>query len=229
MKRGRYDFPDIFTAWLLLFALLPLFGMAAAVRLLVAGSLAAAARLSRAWHDLRNRLARRIGADVGGLWTVKTTVRKYREDIEEWRGREAEFFAQFTPYETVTVTRNGLLNEGINAIWTLVAGGSATAFSNANARLGVGDSSTAHSASQTDLQAATNKLYKAMDTSYPTYGTSQKITFKATFGSSEANFAWNEWSVDNGSSAAINLNRKVESLGTKSSGSWALTVEISLA
>lgn len=126
---------------------------------------------------------------------------------------------------------NILLNEGINLMWTLVAGGSGTAFNNANSYLGVGDSSTAESASQTGLQASTNKLYKAMDTGYPTYGTSQKITFRSTFGGSEANFAWNEFTAANGSSdSATNLNRKVSAQGTKTSGqTWQLTLEITLS
>lgn len=128
------------------------------------------------------------------------------------------------------VEGNLLLNEGINSIWTLVAGGSETAFNNANARLGVGDSTTAEAASQTDLQASTNKLYKAMDASYPTYGTSQKITFRSTFGSSEANYAWQEFSVDNGSTPLKNLNRKVSAQGTKTSGqTWQLTLDITLS
>lgn len=125
---------------------------------------------------------------------------------------------------------NLLLNEGINALWTLVAGGSETAFNNANARLGVGDSSTAEAATQTDLQAATNKTYKAMDASYPTYGTSQKITFRSTFGSGDANYAWNEFTVDNGSVALKNLNRKVSAQGTKTSGqTWQLSLDITLS
>lgn len=126
---------------------------------------------------------------------------------------------------------NLLLNEGINLVWTLVAGGSGTAFNNSNSYLGVGDSSTAESASQTGLQASTNKLYKAMDTGYPTYGTSQKITFRSTFGGSEANFAWNEFTAANGNSdSATNLNRKVSAQGTKTSGqTWQLTLEITLS
>lgn len=126
---------------------------------------------------------------------------------------------------------NLLLNEGINELWTLVAGGGGTAFSNANAYLAVGDSTTSESASQTDLQAASNKLYKAMDVSYPTYGTSQQIVFRSTFGSSDANFSWQEFSVANGSSGtAKNLNRKVSNQGTKLSGqSWQLTLTITLS
>lgn len=43
--------------------------------------------------------------------------------------------------------------------------------------------------------------------------------------------SWNEWTVANGASDdAINLNRKVESLGTKAEGTtWIFTVELSLS
>ena len=167
--------------------------------------------------------------EVGGLWKVRTKLEKYHEDIAPFKGREHVFHERYTPYEVVEQVGNCLLNEGINNMWTLICGGTATAYDNANARLGVGDSDTAADATQTDLQAVTNKVYGAMDASFPIYGTAQKATFKASFGTDTANFTWNEWSVDNGSSAALNINRKVESLGTKASGTWTLTVEISLS
>ena len=44
----------------------------------------------------------------------------------------------------------------------------------------------------------------------------------------EANYAWNEWVVKQSTSAKC-LNRKVESLGTKSSGTWTLEVSITLS
>ena len=126
---------------------------------------------------------------------------------------------------------NCLLNEGINAVWTLVAGTGGTKFDNTNAYIGVGDSSTTADPSQTGLQASTNKKYNAMDTSYPTYGASQKVTHRATFASGDANFQWQEITVANGSSdSAKNLNRKVQSMGTKASGtSWVATLENSLS
>ncbi len=125
---------------------------------------------------------------------------------------------------------NLLLNEGINAMWTLICGGTETAFNNANARLGVGDSSAVEAASQTDLQAATNKTYKAMDGGYPTFGSNQKVVFKSTFGSADANYAWNEFTVDNGAAGLKNLNRKVSAQGTKSAGmTWTLTLELTLS
>ena len=125
---------------------------------------------------------------------------------------------------------NIFLNEGINLIWTLVCGGSGTPFNNTNSYLGVGDGSTSEDASQTGLQG-TNKLYKKVDDGYPQYGTDQKAVWRATYGGTEANFAWNEFTVANGSSdTAINLNRKVTSKGTKTSGStWILTLTLTLS
>lgn len=105
-----------------------------------------------------------------------------------------------------------------------------TFFNNANSSIGVGDSTTAFAATQTDLQAASNKLRKAMDATYPQVA-ANVLTFRSTFGTSDANFAWQEWAVFNTTSASggTMLNRKVESLGTKTSAqSWQLTVTITL-
>lgn len=67
---------------------------------------------------------------------------------------------------------------------------------------------------------------------YTSGGLSMKanvLVFKATVGASNANYAWNEWVVKNGTGGSSRcLNRKVSSLGTKSSGTWALTVGIGL-
>jgi hypothetical protein len=160
-------------------------------------------------------------------WLCRYRLSKYHQDIEPYRGREDEFHRLFTPYEVIEGEENCLLNSGIDEIWDLVTGASANHYDNTNARIGVGDSNTAANATQTDLQAATNKTYKGMESGYPT-STSQKVTFKASFGSTEANYAWEEWVVKH-STSAICLNRKVESLGTKSTGTWTLEVEISLS
>ncbi len=163
-------------------------------------------------------------------WLCRYRLSKYREDIESYRGREAEFHDSFKPYEVIEGEGNCLLNSGINEMWDLITGvvsGSGHIFDNAAAQIGVGDSSTAATPSQTDLQAATNKTYKGMESGYPT-STSQKATFKASFGESDANYAWNEWVVKQATSAKC-LNRKVESLGTKSSGTWTLEVSITLS
>lgn len=117
-----------------------------------------------------------------------------------------------------------LTNAGRDVIAAMIIGESTTDFTNANATIGVGDSTTAFAVTQTDLQAATNKLRKAMDATYPTRATNV-LTFRSTFTTAEANFAWQEWAVFNAASAGTMLNRKVESLGTKASTqSWQITV-----
>lgn len=163
-------------------------------------------------------------------WLCRYRLSKYHEDIEPYRGREAEFHKLFKPYEVIEQEGNCLLNSGIDEMWDLITGavsGADHIYDNTHAQIGVGDSSTAADATQTDLQAATNKTYKGMESGFPT-STSQKATFKASFGSSDANYAWNEWVVKQSTSAKC-LNRKVESLGTKSTGTWTLEVEISLS
>ncbi len=145
-------------------------------------------------------------------------IRKYCDD---------EDFRKDRPFEVSEFGENLLLNEGITALQNLLIGAAETAFNNANSYLGVGDSNTAESASQTGLQAATNKLYKAMEASYPQVS-AQKTTWRSVFGSSEANWAWNEFTVASGNSdAADNLNRKVSAQGTKTAGqTWTLDLEI---
>jgi hypothetical protein len=143
---------------------------------------------------------------------------------------------EVTPYDTFIGTPNLLLIGGASALWERLVGTAITAFDNANAYIGVGDSTTAAVDTQTDLVAATNKLRVAMDATYPQHTDStssnaaKTITFKSTFSTAQANFAWQEWGVFNATSAGRMLNRKVESLGTKTSAAtWALTVTISMA
>jgi len=160
-------------------------------------------------------------------WLCRFRLSKYHQDIEPYRGREDEFHRLFTPYEVIEGEGNCLLNTGIDEMWDLITGASSNHYDNSNAQIGVGDSSTAADPSQTDLQAASNKTYKGMETGYPA-SSSQKVTFKSSFGASDANYAWNEWVVKQ-STSAICLNRKVESLGTKSGGTWTLEVTITLS
>lgn len=154
-------------------------------------------------------------------YQTKWTIRKHNSHQDYLDGK---------PYEVSEFDGNLLLNEGITALLNLLIGAAETAFSNANSYLGVGDSSTAAAATQTGLQASTNKLYKAMEATYPQIA-SQTVTFRAVFGSSDANFDWNEFTVASGNSdAADNLNRKVSAQGTKASGqTWTLDLSITFS
>lgn len=125
---------------------------------------------------------------------------------------------------------NALVNSGINQLWTILCSSGGTKFDNTNAYLGVGDSSAAENATYTDLQAATNKLRKAMNGGYPTYGSSQQAIWQSDFGSGDQNYAWEEFAVFNASAAGTMLNRKVSAQGTKTTGqTWRLTLTITLS
>ncbi|MEB3367403.1 hypothetical protein [Saccharopolyspora mangrovi] len=160
-------------------------------------------------------------------WRAHWRLEKYLNDEE---------FAAGNAYEVIDREGNLLVIGGASALWQRLIGTGVTAFDNTNAHLGVGDSTTAAADSQTDLQAASNKLRKAMDATYPQHTDStsaagaKSITYRSTYASGDANFAWQEWGLFNASSTGRMLNRKVESLGTKASGStWTLTVTLSLA
>jgi len=163
-----------------------------------------------------------------GLWRCHTTLRKFHGDSTD----EADLF------DVVEIEDNIFLNGGISALFHRLIGGTAiTAFDNANAAIGVGDSSTAAAATQTDLQAATNKLRRPMDSTYPQHTDNQStnagvaVIWRGTFGTGDANYAWNEWGIFNSATAGAGrmLNRRVQSLGTKAAGStWQLTVQTSI-
>lgn len=179
-----------------------------------------------------------IGAHIPMMdlarWKPKWRIQKFKDPTGEIgealkKGADVNKFLDALIEPVLEFDGNLLLNEGINAMWTLICGGSETAFNNANARIGVGNSNTAADPVQTALLGGST-AFKAMDGAYPTYGTSQKATFRSTFGSSDGNFAWEEITVDNGSSANKNMNRKVQSMGTKASGTtWVATLEITLS
>ena len=148
-------------------------------------------------------------------------IRRYADDAA---------FAHGDCYNESVIDGNLLLNEGIAELFDLACGlGTPTAFNNASARLGVGDSTAAAAATQTDLQAATNKTYKAMSASYPARS-AQTVTWRAVFASADANYAWEEFVVDNGATALKTLNRRVSAQGTKASGqTWTLDLSITLS
>lgn len=121
-----------------------------------------------------------------------------------------------------------LTNAGRDHIAKAIMNDTATPFDNANAYLGAGDSNTAFVVTQTDLQAVSNKTRKGMDATYPQRA-ANVLTYRSTFGNSDANYAWEEWGVLNGSSGGTMLSRKVETLGTKTSAqSWAFTATLTV-
>jgi len=151
---------------------------------------------------------------------------------------------RFSPDEVVETEGNLLMYGGVSCLWqTLQGNGTSTAgqvltyFTNTSAAIGVGDSTTAAVATQTDLQASTNKLRVGMNASYPaqtdgTTSAANTIQFQSTFGTSQGNYVWNEQGIFNSSTAATGrmLNRVVNALGTKVSGtSWTVTGQITIS
>src|SRR5690606_17624064 len=152
-------------------------------------------------------------------WDVKWIIEKYKGDLKP----------DSKPYAIEEVKGNLAVNAGIQLLEDLLIGAGGTAFNNANAHIGVGDSNTAAAAGQTDLQASTNKLRKAMEATFPSRS-GQTLSFKSDLGPSDANFAWEEWAIFNASTSGVMLNRKVESKGTKtSSDTWTITCQITIS
>ena len=171
-------------------------------------------------------------------WQTKWTIGKFLDpdgkiEALSKSGLKASEIAMLMPdrcKDISVVEGNMALNEGIARLLSLLIGTGGTAFSNAAAYIGVGDSSTAEAATQVALQAATNKYWVIMDATFPSI-VAQTVTFKATFGTAIANFAWNEFTVVNASTdAGDNLNRKVSAKGTKVVGeTWIAQVDITVS
>lgn len=187
---------------------------------------------------VRERIAERIAGRELFLPKAKTVLVPISAGVTSAALRKYVGEAE----EVVEMQGNLLLNEGIQQMIDLTIAAisnqtAANAYGNTNAYTGVGDSSTAEAATQTDLQAATNHFYKAMNATYPSRA-SQTVSFQSDFTSTEANYAWAEWSIAAGATSASgsgfllgtkNLNRKVSSLGTKSTGTWTLTSQITIS
>jgi len=136
-----------------------------------------------------------------------------------------------------------LTDVGAEAIASAIIGdGDVTLFNAANAAIGVGDDDTAFAADQTELEAEASSapgssLRKAMDSGYPLRdpdddGSDNKIRFKATFGTAEGNFHWEEWGIfnDDTEGAGEMLCRVVEDLGTKpGTDSWIFTIDVTVS
>ena len=126
---------------------------------------------------------------------------------------------------------NCLANEGIEEWFKLIATTGAIQFDNTNANLIVGTGSGAATASDTEA-TFTAGVAKGMEATYPQVSAtaSHKCTWKASFGSTDANQAWNEFGLMNANTGGKLANRKVSAQGTKTSGqTWELSLEITLS
>ena len=149
-------------------------------------------------------------------------VTKYENSPARLRGE---------PYVVGEPFHNLLCTAGLALLWSLTTGQGGTAFSAANAYLGVGDTATAADPSQTDLQASSNKVRRAMNGTYPATPSGGIEIFQADFGSTYGNWHWQEFGVFNaGPTGGTMLNRAVQDQGTKVAGqTWTLTATITIS
>jgi len=178
------------------------------------------------------------GLRFKGIWQVE----KFDAKVDRSIAGEMERFwkeiksGRLKPHE-VLETANVLLQTGMLEMWDLIKGTSALHFNSTDTKIGICDDATAAAATQTDLIAATNKTYIAMDSGWPKtrtddgalgYGVFQT---KATFATGDANYAWAEAVVKNtnGSSNKC-ICRAATGWGTKTSAAtWVATHTVTLS
>lgn len=171
-------------------------------------------------EELYSKLCSAMGISEHSQWKVDWVLEKFEDMAQKIANK---------PYDIVTASQNIILDNGANEMLKIISGTGGTPYNNANAKIGVGTSTTVENATQTGLIATGgNVFYKGMDSGYPQV-TGRQMVFKATFDSSEANFAWNEFSIVNGTGVgAIAMNRKVQNLGVKATGIFSMQITISV-
>ncbi len=170
----------------------------------------------------------RLGGDyVGRAGFIQPTVL----DFDRFRIR---------PYEQVVSACNLITTAGWQRSLNLIYGIQTTgAYGSATCRIGVGTGTTSAAVGNTDLAAATGPTgrFFQLATGNATFsaGTgTQRASITATFATGDANFAWQEWCIDQGTvgsgtgaAVAVMLNRAVSSQGTKTSGqTWTATAAL---
>lgn len=174
-----------------------------------------------ALEKLYSALCKGLGISEHSQWRVTWEVRKWFDEAKKLAGLE--------PDEVCVETQNIILDAGANEMLKLITGTGGTAFSAANSYLYVGTDNSPENAAQTGILATgNNRAFAAVDAGYPAV-TGRQMVYQATFGTNDANFAWNEASIVNGTGVnAVSMNRKVSSFGTKTQGSWSLRITVSL-
>jgi hypothetical protein len=198
--------------------------------------------------------AERIGVGVqaplgeSGRGTTHWRIDRWDDEQTRWvktrSGLVAPTGADFMrlgvrPYETSEVVGNLITNAGWTRLMNLLTNQGATqAYDATHTRVGVGNGTTpAEAYADTDLAAAAgsaNRWFQLVSGA-GTLGT-RTLTFAATFGTADGNFAWNEVGIDQGTASgntvtAPLLNHKVGiAQGTKASGqTWTASAALTFA
>ena len=176
--------------------------------------------VSGASHIFDNTHAQ-IGVGNGGLGTVTGTI-TFTNGSKTVTGSGSSFTTELAAGDRIQLDAD----ETLMKIASVETNTSLT-LENLYDDTGGAGAASEISPTETDL-AGGSKTYKGMEATFPT-STTQKATFKSSFGSSDANHVWNEWVVKQSTSTKC-INRKVSAMGTKASGStWTLEVTVTLS
>lgn len=180
-------------------------------------------------------------------WRIEWDIQRWDAEATEWAMRQldgraplAEDFLRLgvRSYEDSHVDGNLLTTAGIGRIATLLTAGTGNLISSTTARVGVGNGAGTAAIGDTDLSAAAgsaNRWFQTCTVTIP----SNVLTFAATFGTGDGNFAWNEFGIDIGTATvtsgntvnAVLLNHKTSiAQGTKASGqTWSATATVTFS
>ena len=180
------------------------------------------------------------------VWTVERWGSYDVEYLKRYAGKNPvkEDFLKYgiSPYSVTSLQGNLITNAGWTRLMSLTtATGSTQALISTSVRIGVGNGTTpAENYTDTDLAASSgssNRWFQPVSGA-ASLGT-RTISFTASFGGSDGNFAWNEFGLDVGTPTVtagatvgtLLFNHKVGiSQGTKASGQvWTTTATITFS
>lgn len=140
------------------------------------------------------------------------------------------------PYsETITEHSNLFTTGGWDRMLALSIGSAVQAYDATHTRIGIGTATAAAASGDTSLTATGTASVWSRVTGVGTVGTgtgSRRLSFVSTFGTGDANMAWAEWGIDQGTATGVStgaattplLNHAVSAQGTKASGqTWTAT------
>lgn len=136
------------------------------------------------------------------VWTIDrytADVAKRTQDLTGLENPGFEHWNKLLSYHSTEVVGNLITNAGWTRLMNLLtATGSTQALTGATTvRIGVGNSNTTETYTDTDLGAtagSSNRYFQPV-TGAGTIGT-RTLAFSAAFGGSDGNFAWNEFGID---------------------------------